>query len=341
MSKRCDVTVVISTYNRSEMLKVALESVLCQESEGVCYEVIVVDNNSSDSTREVIESYISAGHPGLRYIFEPKQGSSHARNAGIAAARSNIIAFADDDVRVAKNWVFTIKRAFDEHTDVGCIGGKVLPIWNTPPPNWLTRDHWAPLALQDYGKRLLSIGLKNRLCLVSANLAIRRSVFAEIGTFAPELQRVKDGIGSMEDAELIERYWQTGRDCIYLPDLIVETEVTSERMTKAYHRRWHRGHGYFHAIKRSSEIDAGSIRLFDVPSHLYKQAIIDAASWLLLLPAERSRAFSCAARLNFFLSFFRKRRADYLATAYRGFLREIVNLVHSFATKRAYGDSPK
>lgn len=341
MSKHYDVTVVISTYNRSEMLKVALDSVLRQECHDVCYEVLVVDNNSSDSTREVIETYISAGHSGVRYVFEPKQGSSHARNAGIAAASSNIIAFADDDVRVAKNWVVTIKRAFDEHPDVGCIGGKVLPIWNTRPPNWLTRDHWAPLALQDYGNRLLAIGLKNRLCLVSANLAIRRAVFADIGTFAPELQRVKDGIGSMEDAELIERYWQTGRDCIYLPDLIVETEVTSERMTKAYHRRWHRGHGYFHAIKRSVEIDVGSIRLFDVPGHLYKQAVIDAALWLLLLPAESSRAFSCVSRLNFFLSFFLKRRADYIATAYRGFLREIVNLVHSFAAKRAQVDSPK
>lgn len=329
MSKHYDLTVVISTYNRCEMLTAALDSVLRQESPDVRYEVIVVDNNSTDSTREVIETCISRGHPNLRYVFEPKQGSSHARNAGITAACSNLIAFADDDVRVAGNWVATIKRAFDEHPEIDCVGGRVLPIWATQPPKWLTRYHWAPLALLDYGDRVLTIGLKNRLCLVSANLAFRRRVFADIGAFAPELQRVKDGIGSMEDAELLERYWRTGRECIYLPELIVETEVAAERITKGYHRRWHRGHGYFHAIKRSVEIDRGSIRLFDVPGHLYKQAVMDAAAWPFLVATDTGRAFGCVARLNFFLGFFRKRRADYLATAYRGLTREIVNLVHS------------
>ncbi|HZM91239.1 MAG TPA: glycosyltransferase [Blastocatellia bacterium] len=333
MSENYDITAVISTYNRSEMLPAALDSVLTQEGCNYRYEVVVVDNNSSDSTRDVVESYIARGHSNLRYVFEPNQGSSYARNAGVAASRSETLAFADDDVRVAKNWISTIKRAFDEHPKVDCVGGKVLPVWATPAPAWFTREHWAPLALQDYGDGLLSINLNNRLCLVSANLAFRRRALVDIGLFAPELQRIKDGIGSMEDAELLERYWQTGRECLYLPDLIVETDVAPERLTKTYHKRWHLGHGYFYAIKRSDDLERGYARLFDVPAHLYKRAVIDAAKWLLFCLVDPRRAFAYQIRLSFFWGFFRKRRADYRATSYRGLSREFINFLRSFAQK--------
>jgi glucosyl-dolichyl phosphate glucuronosyltransferase len=341
MTDPYDVTAVISTYNRSEMLDAALESVLSQQSRGMRYEVIVVDNNSSDSTREVVERRISEGRQNLRYLFEHRQGSSYARNAGIAAARSDIIAFADDDVRVGAEWIATIKQTFDDNPEVDCVGGKVLPLWLTPPPEWLTRDHWMPLALQDYGNRKLSINRSNPLCLVSANLAVRRRAFVDTGLFAPELQRIKDGIGSMEDAELLERFWQAGRRCLYVPELIVETYVPAERMSKAYQRRWHRGHGYFYAIKRSEEIDGASTSFFDVPAHLYRQAVTDAASWLVFLFGERSRSFVCEARLNFFWGFVRKRLADYLGAAYRAIVREIVSPIRSVASKKAYAEGQK
>lgn len=340
MSALYEISVVISTYNRSEMLAGALESVLRQEARGVCYDVIVVDNNSTDNTREVVESYIAGGEHNLRYIFEPRQGSSYARNAGVAVTRSKIVAFADDDVRVAKNWIATIKRAFDEHPEIDCIGGKVLPLW-CRPPRWLTREHWMPLALQDYGDLPLSINLNNPLCLVSANLAFRRAAFVDTGMFAPELQRIKNSIGSMEDAELLERYWQTGRTCLYVPALIVETHVTADRLTRAYHRSWHAGHGHFYAIKRSDEMERASSRLFDVPAHLYKRAVSDAAAWLYFVLRNPKRAFFYEARLHFFMGFFRKRREDYLAAGRRGFIGELINFARSLASKEGQGGIPK
>src|ERR1044071_7412174 len=118
MAKEFEITVIISTYNRSDMLAGAIESVLEQDSEGVRYEVIVVDNNSTDKTREVVEGYIERGQENLRYVFEAKQGVSYARNTGIGEARAEIIAFADDDVRVTKDWVARIKRAFDLHPEI-------------------------------------------------------------------------------------------------------------------------------------------------------------------------------------------------------------------------------
>ena len=145
-------SVNICTYNRCRMLREALESVLSQRvHDGGRYEVIVVDNNSTDETRQVVESFIARGHANLRYVFEGRQGLSYARNAAVSAARSPILAFTDDDVRVKPDWVATIKRTLDDHPEVDCVGGKVLPRWTFAPPSWLTREHWAPLALVDYG----------------------------------------------------------------------------------------------------------------------------------------------------------------------------------------------
>src|SRR5690349_5231481 len=109
MCSSWDVSVCICTYNRCQTLRSALESVLGQEADGVRFEVIVVDNNSTDDTKQVVESFVRRGHSNLRYSFEGRQGLSHARNAGIAVARSPLVAFTDDDIRVAPDWVSTIK----------------------------------------------------------------------------------------------------------------------------------------------------------------------------------------------------------------------------------------
>ncbi len=94
----------------------------------------------------MVESFIQRGHLNLRYIFESRQGLSHARNTGIENSSAPIVALFDDDERVAPNWLASIKRAFDEHSEVDFIGGKILPHWETEPPQWLTSDHWSPLA---------------------------------------------------------------------------------------------------------------------------------------------------------------------------------------------------
>ena len=89
MSEQFDISVVISTYNRCDMLPAAVESVLAQDASGISYEVVIVDNNSTDKTREAVESFIERGHTNVRYVFEGQQGLSHARNAGIASAATS------------------------------------------------------------------------------------------------------------------------------------------------------------------------------------------------------------------------------------------------------------
>ena len=137
-----DVTVVISTYNRCGRLRDALESLFSQQSDGVIWEAVVVDNNSTDDTAAVIESFTDRRTARLRYVFEPRQGLSFGRNAGICRAAAPLIAFTDDDLRPAADWVRRIKHCFDEHPEADFIGGKVLPRWQSRVPPWLTPDHF-------------------------------------------------------------------------------------------------------------------------------------------------------------------------------------------------------
>jgi glycosyltransferase involved in cell wall biosynthesis len=280
------------------------------------YEIIVVDNNSQDNTRAVIESFVARGVPELQYVFEGRQGVSYGRNAGIAVARAPIIAFFDDDILVSRDWLATIKRLMDQHPEVDFVGGRVLPEWSAPPPAWLTQTNWSPLALVDYGPEPLYASSENQLCLVGANLAVRRSVFESVGVFSAQLQRVKDGIGSMEDHELLIRCWRAGKRGLYAPDLIVRTDVPQVRMTKAYHRRWHRGHGSFCAMIRSLE-EAGDatasemVTLFGVPGCLYRQLAGEVfkvtGSWLKRQP---DVSFRHESNIRFLASYIAHRRSQ-------------------------------
>jgi glycosyltransferase involved in cell wall biosynthesis len=337
-----DVSVVISTYNGAACLPGALDSVLNQDADDLSYEVIVVDNNSRDATRAVIQSFVARGFNQLHYVFEPRQGVSYGRNAGIAVARAPIIAFFDDDVRVATDWVRTIKRSMDEHPEVDFVGGKVLPTWHAPPPAWLTEANWSPLALVDYGPTPFYVTAERQLCLVSANLAVRRSLFDAVGLFAPELQRVKDSIGSMEDHELLTRCWCAGKQGLYLPTLLTNTNVPASRMTKEYHRRWHRGYGVFCAMMRFIEgsdrngcyigkYSAGErLTLFGVPAFLFRQVADELRKWLLAsFRRQPALAFKSENNVRFLVSYSSTRyREERVRTN-----RSVVAEVGSFAAK--------
>jgi glycosyltransferase involved in cell wall biosynthesis len=313
---RPDISVVLPTYNRAAWARQALESVLAQRT-SARYEVIVVDNNSSDDTRAQIERVVSDGASCVRYVLETRQGVSHARNAGIAAAGAPIIAFLDDDIRVEPDWLETICQVFAAHPEIACVGGKVLPLWGGTPPAWLTRDHWAPIALLDFGDAPQILSAGNRRCLLSANLACRRELFDQVGRFRPELQRIKDGIGSMEDYEWLLRLWEAGGEALYVPELRAWTEVPVSRMTRAYHRRWHSGHGHYFALVKDPDFERSTKRpIFGVPAHAYRAALLDSLRWVAcMLRGDTAGAFTCEMRLRFFRSFLRSRRASFRSPA--------------------------
>lgn len=302
------VAIVLPTHNRAATLRRAVGSVLAQLPDGHGHELIVVDNNSTDLTPAVCAEFGSR----IRCVKEPRQGLSHARNSGIAAASAtgheDVIAFLDDDVEAQPGWIDAIRGAFERHPEVDCVGGRVLPANADALPPWLTAEHWGPLALQDHGEAPRAFDRELPLGLVGANFAFRADVFARLGGFSPEVQRVRDGIGSTEDHEFLARLYEAGGKALYVPGAVVTTTVPADRLTRAYHRRWHNGHGRFHALMRTPGMERTRGRLLGVPLHLFRSAARDAAAWLRLqLSGDRARAFAAETRLWFFSGFLRER----------------------------------
>lgn len=308
MINEIEVSVVIPTYNRSALLRNTVASVLGQETQ-TSFDVLIVDNNSTDDTKLVADSLMEQ-HPGkVHYVIETQQGNAHARNRGVKTAKGAIIAFVDDDVTVDPNWLTTLKTALDARADLSFVGGRVLPQWSGTVPSWLTPDHWAPLALVDYGPAELLISDQNPLGLLTANIAFRRTVFDEAGLFSPHLQRVKDRIGSMEDHEFVLRVCRHGKKGMYLPQMIARAPVESERLSKTYHRRWHTGHGHFYAVMNDPEWERSSISPVGIPGHLYRETAAQAVIWFSrILTGNSDAAFTSECKLRFFRGFFLERR---------------------------------
>jgi glycosyltransferase involved in cell wall biosynthesis len=317
MEPKFDISVVICTYNRAEILPAALQSLTSQVVDGLRFEIIVVDNNSTDRTRDVVMEHAKLSRVPIRYIFERKQGLSYARNTGISKSQAPILAFTDDDVTPRSDWLSAIDHAFKTYPQASFVGGKVLPGLEFDPPRWLTKQHWAPLALLDYGDELFIVNKDRPLCLIAANLSFRREIFAKV-SFDPKVQRVRDGVGSSEDHELLDRLLRAGVYGIYVPQIVVTSTLDAQRLRKHYHRIWHTGHGRYFSLMRIEEFERAGWKLWDVPAHLYKEAVRLVFLWLIcVLRLNLDRAFVYETRLRFVGGFLRQRFADFLARRHR------------------------
>lgn len=280
------ISVVVSTYNRAPALSQAIDRLVTQRTHRP-YEVIVIDNNSTDGTATVIHEATRRDPSLVRAGFEPRQGVSHGRNRGIELSRAPIVAFTDDDVLVTPYWLERLAEALDEHPEVDCVGGRVLPVWRTPPPRWVTRQHWSPLALVDYGDAPFYVDHRRAVCLVTANVAYRRSALDAIGWFSPEFPRC-------QDHELLLRLWRQGRRGLYLPSLVVMCEVPAARLTWRYHRRWHVHHGRFLARMPDEAVVSASRKtpaaLFGAPAICYREFARYLVETLVSRGLGRSRA---------------------------------------------------
>jgi glycosyltransferase involved in cell wall biosynthesis len=304
-SSAAAVSVVLCTFNRAALLPAALTALLDQ-ADAPPYEVIVVDNNSTDGTQRVVEAFAASGR--VRYVHEPNQGLSYARNFGVATASADILAFTDDDVRVEPTWIRSIARAFAAHPDVDMVGGKVAPEWQAEPPAWLRQAGHAPLALVDYGAEPLRITPAEPKCLIGANVAIRRRALDHLKGFSPRLQRVGDGIGSTEDHDFQMRLLEAGGAALYDPRIAARAIVPGERLSKRYHRAWHQGHGRFYALMRDPLFERSRAALFGVPAHVYRRAVGEASAWAVsLLRGRPSAAFAHELQLRFLAAFARQR----------------------------------
>jgi len=278
-----------------------LESLLAQSAPGINYEVLVIDNDSSDDTAQLVASY---GHADLiRYFHEPRTGASYARNRGIAESTAPILAFTDDDCRPSPSWVARLKSTLDRRGDVDCLGGRALAEWPCVRPGWLTTEHWGPMALLDYGSAAVRTDILRR-CLLTANMAVRRSAIERVGAFHHAFLRC-------QDHELQLRLWDAGCRCLYDPELVVAAPVERERITKQYVRHWYRQTATYHARMPQRMVFAlpdDGHPIMNAPRFLYRSLAEEAAAWMADLCRGRfTTAFLHETRVQYVVAYLMER----------------------------------
>jgi GT2 family glycosyltransferase len=290
------ISVVVVTYNRAQRLGEALGSLLAQEvPPGLPWEILVVDNNSRDHTEEVVAASARSARATVRYVRESRQGTSHARNRGTREARGSIVAFTDDDVFPAADWVASIAAAFDRW-DAHGVGGRILPRWEEDPPRWLTESRHLlnRLAIMDsLESRLLALPLNAPPYVWGANMAFRRELFDRVGGFDSRRGSVGSKLIRGEDVEFIHRALAAGLSVAYDPSVTVYHRIGPDRLRKSYFRRLvfdeAEGRG------RVASAPAGPT-LFGAPRRLYHTALSGLSGCVRWLPSGGAEGFHAHLR---------------------------------------------
>lgn len=263
-------SVVISTWNRAASLAKTLDSLIRVQPFAEGWELIVIDNNSSDDTKTVCLD--RAGRLPLRYTFDRVPGKWGALNRVIPSTRGHLLAFTDDDVDVDAGWLSALRDAAARHPRALFFGGRVVPQWEVPPPRWLVDradGELRGLAVScNFGsvERLLSP--KDGVFL-GANMAFRRCVFERGWRFPERLgprgaTRYPGG-----ETRLMAQLLADGAEAVWIPDAVVSHRNEASRATEAYLRRWYAGEG--RSLVVDGTIDRVGPVWFGVPRYLLRR----------------------------------------------------------------------
>ncbi|HBB31422.1 MAG TPA: glycosyltransferase [Cyanobacteria bacterium UBA8803] len=234
------IAAIICTHNRDIYLGAAIDSLLAQDCPD--FEVVVVDNASSDRTREVVEARLP--HPRLKYVYEKELGLSVARNTGAKETTAPILAYLDDDAVASPQWLKVLIAAYQDNEKLVVAGGKVTLIWpdGITPPNWISPELAGNLGLYDLGDTLVQItqpGLTPR----GLNYSIRRTFLEQIGGFDPNLGRKGKNLLSNEELYMTELALEQGWQVAYIPEALAAHNVAPERLKPSWflQRSWWQG----------------------------------------------------------------------------------------------------
>jgi glycosyltransferase involved in cell wall biosynthesis len=273
-----DITIVLCTFNRKDDLATALTSAAALVlPESIEWEILVVDNNSSDGTHDVVEEFRNQYGSRFRYLFEPQQGKSHALNSGIREARGKILAFMDDDVMVEPTWLQNLTAAL-RNGDWAGAGGRVIPKWSRPVPRWLVPQAWyaaGPLVQFNLGDQA-GVLLEPPF---GTNMAFRKEVFEKYGAFSVELGPRPGSEIRNEDTEFGARLLAGGERLRYEPSAVVYHPVPDNRLYKEFFLAW-----WFH--KGEANIRQFGIRpgtkhyAAGIPLYLFRNLVVWTLRWM-------------------------------------------------------------
>ncbi len=283
-------SVVIATWNRAHLLQGTLDALAAQKvDDSLEWEIVVVDNDSSDATEQVVAAFAKTTATPVRYVLERRPGASNARNRGLREARGAIIAFTDDDVLPAPDWLAALVAAIGRWNADG-VGGRILPRWEAPPPRWLTRNEvlLSRLAIMDDERSGFLALTSKRPQVWGPNMAFRREFFEKVGNFDPNRGVVREKLFRDEESDLIHRGLERNLKIAYDPAPTVFHRIGPDRMRRAYFRKLFFDSGQCRALVTpvgdAPSFLGAPLRLYGLPLSILK--------WVVLLLLGRPSAFN-------------------------------------------------
>lgn len=257
MNEYLDFTVAIPTYNGESRLPELLERLRNQvNTEEISWEIIVVDNNSTDNTAKIVQKYQQSWqqpYP-LKYYFETKQGAAYARKRAVEEAKGRLIGFLDDDNYPSAMWVQAAYAFAQIYPHAGAYGSQIHPNWEVEPPENFQRI--APfLAITERGNLPLLYEPRSKLLPPSAGLVVRRQAWLESLPEQPILTgRVTGNMLTSEDLEMLSYIQKSGWQIWYNPEMEIYHQIPCWRLQKEYLIPFFRGIGLSRYVTRMVNI---------------------------------------------------------------------------------------
>jgi len=262
-------TIVICSRNRAKSLARTLESIAAMDvPDRTSWEVLVVDNGSTDDTRAVVDSFKTTLP--IRYALEPEAGVSHARNLAVVEAAGEYIVWTDDDVLVDRAWLRAYLAAFRRWPDAVLFGGKTLPLFEGTAPAWLNETFHilgGVFAFRDFGDTPVPFTLEGRVIPFGSNYAVRTTEH-KAHPFNPDLGPRPGKPIYGEETDVIEAILRGGGTGYWVPEAKVQHCIPADRMTLDYIDRYYRGYGRYLAY---SDKNTASPHLFGAPRWLWRR----------------------------------------------------------------------
>jgi glucosyl-dolichyl phosphate glucuronosyltransferase len=217
-------SIIVCTYNRCNYLKETIESIIEAIGKREDCELIIIDNNSTDQTNKIVESFYSFSS--LKYYLETNQGLSHARNRGMQEAFGKVLVYLDDDIELPKDYFEVCDQIFQD-PEIAISGGKVLP-HKVDIPDWLPKKYYFLVSVYDMGKEPKFVKY-----LMGGNFAIRKDIAKKIGKYNSELGRKGNSLAGGEEIDYQNRAMELGYKIYYHPRQIILHKI-NDKLNETY-----------------------------------------------------------------------------------------------------------
>ncbi|MFI3259133.1 MAG: glycosyltransferase [Rikenellaceae bacterium] len=235
MEKR--LSLIVATYNRADKVLITLRSIIEQQADPSLWEAIIVNNNSTDSTAEVVSKFISENPRfDIRLVREHRQGLSYARNCGIESSVAPLIAIIDDDEEVVPTYISSYIQFFDTHPEVASAGGAVIARYESRCPKWMSHLVEIPI-VNPISERATAAPFPKGKIPGGGNMAIRRIAIEKYGAFDPELGRRGDQLLGGEESNLFDRLRRGGEQVWFVPEAAIYHIIPDSKLTLEYQRK--------------------------------------------------------------------------------------------------------